>query len=161
MGDGAITGEAAGGMSGEIRKLGRVGWRTDDEEPMKGCERRGKERKKRSVDPWGDFTWNNCVEIADKFEHHKEGEYHRNSETDRWSNVPIINLILHKFSRVTLCVITQWKRNTKFRRAVKRSSVKWKNWGKCLQADGKFNILVNFRSWTNSKKIFPFVQCLH
>ena len=46
-------------------------------------------------------------------------------------------------------------------RPVKRSSVKWENWGKCLQADGKSKFLVNFRSWTNGKKFFPFVRCLH
>ena len=30
-----------------------------------------------------------------------------------------------------------------------------------MQADGKLKFLVNFRSWTNGKHIFPFVQCLH
>ena len=47
------------------------------------------------------------------------------------------------------------------RSAVRWSLVKWENWGKCLQADGKFKFFVNFRSWTNGKHIFPFVQCLH
>ena len=44
---------------------------------------------------------------------------------------------------------------------VKRLRVKWKNRAKHSAAHGKFISLVNFRSWTNGKKIFPFVQCLH
>ena len=50
MDDGAITGEvereAAGGMSGEIRKLGKKGG-VKDEEPMKGCEGREGAKKEK------------------------------------------------------------------------------------------------------------------
>ena len=62
MDTGTITGEAAGGMSGEIRKGGKEGW---GEGRRRSQRTDARQRKKRAIDPRGDFNRNTCFKQAD------------------------------------------------------------------------------------------------